>query len=111
MGQGRDGRGQQPDQELCCSAVVSMVAHGVFGFWIGIPEFWAVSRSVSGAWVGASAICGSSGIDVFYLCWNVVAVGGAGALLPSASGEHGRIYLHSACGGFSVLFGFRDRSA
>ena len=73
-----------------------MVADGDFGVRVGVPEFWAVSRRISGAWMGARALCGGVGVDVCDLCRNVVAVGGAAVLFSAASGEHGAVHLHAA---------------
>ncbi len=72
-----------------------VVAHVDFGVRIGLPEFWAVSRHLSGTWLGAGALRDRAGVDVFHLHWNVLAVGSAGVLLPAASGEHGAVHLHA----------------
>ena len=55
-----------------------------------------ISRHVSGARMGARALCGGPGIDVSDLHRDVVALGGAAVLLPAASREHDALHLHAA---------------
>ena len=94
--QGRDGRRQQSDQEFFCGAVVSVVADRDLCIRPGVSEFRPISRRVSGARMGARALCSGSGIDVSDLSWDVVALGGAAVLFPAASGEHGAVHLYAA---------------
>ena len=96
LGQRRDGRGQQSDQELLCGAVVSMVADGDLGVRIGLLKLRTVSRCVSRPWMGSRTLCCGPGLDVPDLHRDVVALGGSAVLLPAASGQHDAVYLHAA---------------
>src|ERR1700686_895506 len=95
MGERREGHSQQSHQEFFCRAVVSVVGHVDFRLRIGLSEFWPVSRHFSGTWVGACAVRGGAGGDVWDLHWDVVAVGSSAVLLPAASGKHGVVHLYA----------------
>ena len=80
---------EQSDEKFLRRIVFPMAAHSYLGLRSGLPQSHAVSRSVAGAWMGASAVRYSSGLNVLDLCRHVLAVGCSGLLLSAASGQHG----------------------
>jgi cellulose synthase/poly-beta-1,6-N-acetylglucosamine synthase-like glycosyltransferase len=91
LGQGRHGRGGQPDQELFRRAVISVVAHGCVGDWIVFPESMAVPGVVAGAWMGAVAVWDRARVHVPDLPGNVVPVFYTAVLFCAASDQHGAV--------------------
>ena len=66
----------------------------ISAFGLAFLNLDALSRSVAGAWVGASTVRYSSGFNVLDLCWHVLAFGCSGILFPAASGEYGPFHLY-----------------